>query len=80
MTRHWHVSSRSTGNGNTSCVEVAGAPGALVAVRDSRNPGRGELRFPRRAWSALLTALGPANPRNREEEGEEGETERRPRR
>lgn len=44
----WRKSSRSTNQGD--CVELAGLrPG--VAVRDSKNPGGGLLRFDAAAWA-----------------------------
>ena len=49
----WRKSSRSTNTDN--CVEVAGD---LAAVRDSKNPEGGQLRFARpAAVSALVTAI-----------------------
>ncbi|MFF1378499.1 DUF397 domain-containing protein [Streptomyces sp. NPDC058308] len=47
----WHKSSYSGPDGN--CVEVAVLPHGAVALRDSRNPGRGDLRFTRDEWSAF---------------------------
>lgn len=35
------------------CVEVAELPGGTRAVRDSKNPGRGPLRFTASKWSAF---------------------------
>lgn len=37
----WRKSSLSSDNG--TCVELAGLPGGLVAVRDSKNPAGGHL-------------------------------------
>ncbi|MEO3813491.1 DUF397 domain-containing protein [Sphaerisporangium sp. B11E5] len=53
---HWRKSSHSSGNGG-DCVEVAGAPG-VVAVRDSKDPGRGMLRVPPGEWHRFLGAVG----------------------
>lgn len=47
----WRKSSRSNGSGG-DCVEVA-APGAGIAVRDSKNPRRAYLNFTREAWKAF---------------------------
>ena len=52
----WRKSSRSTGGGNSACVEVAFA-GSLVGVRDSKDPAGPVLAFPAASWSAFLTTL-----------------------
>jgi hypothetical protein len=51
----WRKSSRSSGNNNSACVEVA-FTGPLVAVRDSKNTDAGILTFPESSWSAFLAA------------------------
>jgi len=51
----WATSSYS-GNGST-CVEVASLPGG-VAMRDTKNQGRGPvLTVPGPAWRAFLASL-----------------------
>jgi hypothetical protein len=50
----WRKSSYSGGGNN--CVEVA-ACAAGVAVRDSKNPGGGELVFGASAWAAFTAAI-----------------------
>lgn len=50
----WHKSSYSDGEG-AECVETA-ADAAAVHVRDSKDPGRPHLTFPRGQWTAFLTA------------------------
>lgn len=54
----WRKSSYS-GGGN-QCVEVAQI-GAGVAVRDSKNPGGGHLRFEAAEWASLLADIKRAN-------------------
>ncbi|GAA1514109.1 DUF397 domain-containing protein [Sphaerisporangium rubeum] len=51
----WRKSSHSSGNGG-DCVEVAGSPGH-VAVRDSKDVGRGALRISPGEWHRFLGAL-----------------------
>ncbi|WP_106402588.1 DUF397 domain-containing protein [Actinocorallia populi] len=52
---NWRKSSYS-GQGGQDCVEVADlAP--VIAVRDSKNPGRAPLAFSRSAWAAFSTRL-----------------------
>ncbi|GAB3504716.1 DUF397 domain-containing protein [Amycolatopsis cihanbeyliensis] len=51
----WRTSSYSDGDHNSACVEVA-FHGYGVAVRDSKSPETGTLRFPAAAWRAFLAA------------------------
>ena len=51
--RAWRKSSYSAQE--TDCVEVAPMRGA-TAVRDSKDPGGGELRISRAAWHAFVRA------------------------
>ncbi|MGH4017799.1 MAG: DUF397 domain-containing protein [Pseudonocardiaceae bacterium] len=50
----WRTSSRSNGNGG--CVEVA-TGGALVGVRDSKDPAGPVLAVDPAGWSALLAGI-----------------------
>ena len=53
----WRKASASGGEGN--CVEVAQLPGGDRAVRDSKDPCRGFLRFTAAEWAAFRAgALG----------------------
>jgi uncharacterized protein DUF397 len=52
----WRTSSRSGGNGG-QCVEVARNLPAIVAVRDSKDPGGAPLVVSRTAWAAFLAAV-----------------------
>ncbi|MFF8644339.1 DUF397 domain-containing protein [Streptomyces sp. NPDC015345] len=47
----WHKSSFSLANGD--CVEMASLPHGAVAVRDSKDPARGDLRFTKEEWAAF---------------------------
>ncbi|MEV5608420.1 DUF397 domain-containing protein [Streptomyces sp. NPDC052225] len=52
----WFKSSYSGGN-TTECVEAAFTPGgALVRVRDSKDPDRSQLRISARAWVGFISA------------------------
>ncbi|MGI5323226.1 DUF397 domain-containing protein [Actinomadura nitritigenes] len=51
----WRKSSRSSGNGG-NCVELADL-GAVVGVRDSKDPDGGHLGVSRDALRALLADL-----------------------
>ncbi|MGH3873447.1 MAG: DUF397 domain-containing protein [Pseudonocardiaceae bacterium] len=55
----WHKSSRSGGNGD--CVEVA-FTGALVGVRDSKDPAGSVLAVGPAEWSALLSGIHHGEP------------------
>jgi hypothetical protein len=49
----WRTSSYSASNGG-QCVEVARNLPAIVAVRDSRDPGGAPLVLPPAAWAAFV--------------------------
>ncbi|MGQ0840850.1 DUF397 domain-containing protein [Actinokineospora sp.] len=53
-TARWRKSTRSTNTSN--CVEVA-FPGAVAAVRDSKNPAGPALLMPAASVTALLTTV-----------------------
>jgi uncharacterized protein DUF397 len=53
--REWRRSSRSYGGGN--CVEAAARHGALIDVRDSKNPQGGVLQFTPAQWNAFVTGV-----------------------
>ncbi|MFB1046819.1 DUF397 domain-containing protein [Streptomyces chrestomyceticus] len=48
----WRKSSRSGGN-TDMCVEVANLGDGAVALRDSKSPARGDLRFTSGEWAAF---------------------------
>ncbi|MER5746771.1 DUF397 domain-containing protein [Streptomyces sp. NPDC002225] len=52
----WFKSSYSNNQGG-NCVEGARFGGRVMAVRDSKDPGRGVCVFPAAAWSAFVTGL-----------------------
>ncbi|WP_043262841.1 DUF397 domain-containing protein [Streptomyces sp. CT34] len=51
----WHRSSHSNPSGN--CVEVTHFPQGGVALRDSKNPNHGDLRFTQDEWDAFLAGV-----------------------
>ena len=51
----WRRSSRSYGGGQ--CVEAAARHGALIDVRDSKNPRGAVLRFTSAQWSAFVAGV-----------------------
>ena len=52
----WRKSSYS-GNGGTSCVEVAANLPGIVAVRDSKDRGGPALGFTPEAWSQFVAGI-----------------------
>ncbi|MEV6246361.1 DUF397 domain-containing protein [Streptomyces sp. NPDC051742] len=52
----WRKSSHSNPDGG-ACVEVCDDFGAVVPVRDSKDPHRPVLVFPAAGWSAFVTAV-----------------------
>ena len=57
----WHKSSYSGSNGG-GCVEVAGHPPGLVAVRDSKDPDGPALTFALADWQAFITSVKTSEP------------------
>jgi Domain of unknown function (DUF397) len=51
----WIKSSYSAAQGD--CVEVAALPDNGIAMRDSKDPDGGVLRFTSAQWQALLNAV-----------------------
>ncbi len=51
----WHKSSYSSQNGN--CVEVAHNLPGLVAIRDSKEPGRAKLVVSAETWRVFIRDL-----------------------
>ena len=51
----WRKSSHS--NSGANCVEAAKTRGGMVAVRDSRNPEGGPLRFSLAEWQAFAVKV-----------------------
>jgi hypothetical protein len=58
--REWRRSSRSYGSGN--CLEVAARYGALIDVRDSKDPHGPVLHFSALEWSAFLVDVRSHEP------------------
>ena len=54
-TARWYKASASAGEGE--CFEVADLPDGGKAVRDSKTPGRGDLRFTAAEWVARAGCL-----------------------
>ena len=52
----WHKSTFSNGNGG-NCVEVARNLPGIVAVRDSKNPGRPALVFSWSQWQTFAASV-----------------------
>lgn len=52
----WRKSTYSNGQGG-ACIEVGVVHAALVAVRDSKNPGQALLAFPLSAWETFVAGL-----------------------
>ncbi|NGO69868.1 DUF397 domain-containing protein [Streptomyces boncukensis] len=65
---HWQRSSYSTGANN--CVETGRRADGRLAVRDSKDIGRGVLLFRSGAWTSFLAAVGA--PRGPEPAGSAG--------
>nr|WSY53045.1 DUF397 domain-containing protein [Streptomyces sp. NBC_00886] len=51
----WRKASASGGEGN--CVEVAQLPFGVKAVRDSKDPDRGALRFTASEWAVFQAGV-----------------------
>lgn len=51
----WRKASASGGQGN--CVEITDLPDGAVAVRDSKNPALGALRFTAAEWQAFRQGI-----------------------
>ena len=56
----WRKASASGGEGN--CVEVAQLPSGAKAVRDSKDPDRGLLRFTASEWAAFRAGVLGGHP------------------
>jgi hypothetical protein len=61
----WRKSSKSSPDGQ-ECVEVAELGGGAVALRDSTNPTRPDLRFTASEWEAFVDGVrnGEFRPRS----------------
>ncbi len=56
----WRKSARSSGTGQ-NCVEVAVNLPGIVAIRDSKDPGGGALRFSPDQWKTFLENIRTAS-------------------
>ncbi|MFF2009256.1 DUF397 domain-containing protein [Streptomyces sp. NPDC058195] len=56
----WFTSSYSNNQGG-NCVEGARLVGRVMAVRDSKDPGRGVCVFPAVAWRAFVAEVKAAD-------------------
>lgn len=56
----WRKSSRSSGEGDVECVELADVD-SLTGVRDSKNPAGPVLTFPRAGWFSFLAVTRSGN-------------------
>ncbi|MFF4838773.1 DUF397 domain-containing protein [Streptomyces collinus] len=57
----WRKSSYSGGGDGNACVELA-ARHMRIAVRDSKDPARGTISFPPRAFAPFIEALKGQRP------------------
>ncbi len=60
VTTPWRKSSHS--NSGANCVEVAKTRSGKIAVRDSRNPDGGALRFRPDEWQAFMAKVQAMTP------------------
>jgi Domain of unknown function (DUF397) len=60
VSAEWRRSSRSYGSGQ--CVEVAARHGALIDVRDSKNPRAAVLRFTAAQWRDFVAGVRSGAP------------------
>ncbi|GAA0358411.1 DUF397 domain-containing protein [Streptomyces blastmyceticus] len=44
-------------NTNEHCVEITDLPGGGVAIRDSKNPNRPDLRYTANEWAAFRSGI-----------------------
>ena len=58
MITNWRKSRRSGGSGG-QCVEVGSEPG-VIGIRDSKNPGGGQLTISSAAWATFVTDIDTA--------------------
>jgi hypothetical protein len=56
----WRKSARSSGTGQ-NCVEVAANLPGTIAIRDSKDPDGGVLRFSPDEWKTFLESLRTAS-------------------